>query len=367
MQKENSEENLFLHNPLFKIAVLLLSLRDRALCLREWYMAKLKDIANEAGVSLATVSRVLNNDPTLNVKQETKRRILEIAEKLEYRTKSSKGAAGKSTQRHHFLALYNYRQEVESSDPYYLSIRHGIESQCEKLGITLTNCYNHELETDTQKVTGILLVGNIEQSIINKLPKRLESLICCIDVSEQDNPYDSVSADLERISKQVVDFYANQNYQRVGFIGGQSHTASTDSRKITFVDYASLRGLVSKSDIYYGDGSSQSGYDLGTEMLAKGDIPTAIFVTSDTIAIGVLRAIHEFGLDIPKDIAMISMNDIPTANFTFPPLSTVRIHSEMMGIQGVNLLVEKQRDDRKLPLKVYVPSELILRNTTKLG
>ncbi|NVC93782.1 transcriptional regulator EbgR [Vibrio natriegens] len=328
-------------------------------------MAKLKDVASEAGVSLATVSRVLNNDPTLNVKQETKRRILEIAEKLEYRTKSSKGSVEKSTQRHHFLALYNYRQEVESSDPYYLSIRHGIEIQCEKLGITLTNCYNSELEADTQKVTGILLVGDIEQRIIDKLPKRLESFICCIDVSEQDNPYDCVSADLERISKQVVDFYANQNYQRIGFIGGQNQTDSTNSRKNAFVEYASLKRLLTDSDIYCGEGSSQSGYDLATKMLAKGNFPTAIFITSDTIAIGVLRTIHEFGLRIPQDIALISMNDIPTASFTFPPLSTVRIHSEMMGIQGVNLLVEKYRDDRKLPLNVYVPSELILRNTTK--
>ncbi|MCF7481296.1 transcriptional regulator EbgR [Vibrio sp. J1-1] len=330
-------------------------------------MAKLKDIANEAGVSLATVSRVLNNDPTLNVKQETKRRILDIAQRLEYRVKSSRNSAGESKLRHHFLALYAYSQGTEGTDPYYLSIRHGIERQCEKLGITITNCYNSELELDTQKVTGILLVGDIEQRIINKLPKRLENFICRVDVLEQTCPYDCVSADLVRISKQVVDFYVNQGYERIGFIGGQSQIDSTDSRKNTFVEYASLKGLVADSDIYCGEGSSQSGYDLGKEMLAKGDFPTAIFITSDTIAIGVLRAIHEFGLRIPQDIAVISMNDIPTASFTFPPLSTVRIHSEMMGAQGVNLLFEKQRDERKLPLQVYVPSELILRDTTKPG
>ncbi|MDV6251382.1 transcriptional regulator EbgR [Vibrio sp. EA2] len=328
-------------------------------------MAKLKDIADEAGVSLATVSRVLNNDPTLNVKQETKRRILDIAQRLEYRSKSSRNAGGESKLRHHFLALYNYPQETEGTDPYYLSIRHGIESQCEKLGITLTNCYNSELEVDTQKVTGILLVGDKEQRVINKLPKRLENFICRIDVPEQGCPYDCVSANLERISKQVVDFYVAQGYERIGFIGGKSQTDFTDRRKSAFVEYANLKGLVADSDLYSGDLSSQSGYDLAKLMLTKGDFPTAIFITSDTIAIGVLRAIHEFGLRIPQDIALISMNDSPTASFTFPPLSTVRIHAEMMGAQGVNLLVEKHRDERKLPLQVYVPSELILRDTTK--
>ena len=66
-----------------------------------------------------------------------------------------------------------------------------------------------------------------------------------------------------------------------------------------------------------------------------------------------MRAIHERGLNIPQDISLISVNDIPTARFTFPPLSTVRIHSEMMGSQGVNLVYEKARDGRALPLLVF--------------
>ncbi|BDR34740.1 hypothetical protein PDY_17880 [Photobacterium damselae subsp. damselae] len=121
----------------------------------------------------------------------------------------------------------------------------------------------------------------------------------------------------------------------------------------------------SQSKIYRGDFSSQSGYNLAKDMLEKGNYPKALFIASDSIAIGVLRAIHEFKLTIPDDIALISVNDIPTARFTFPPLSTVRIHSEMMGIQGVNLLVEKYRDGRALPLQVFVPSKLKLRGTTK--
>ncbi len=112
--------------------------------------------------------------------------------------------------------------------------------------------------------------------------------------------------------------------------------------------------------------SSSSGYELAKQMLAREDYPKALFVASDSIAIGVLRAIlDERGLNIPQDISLISVNDIPTARFTFPPLSTVRIHSEMMGSQGVNLLYEKARDGRALPLLVFVPSKLKLRGTTR--
>ncbi|MEF1341115.1 transcriptional regulator EbgR, partial [Vibrio rotiferianus] len=174
-----------------------------------------------------------------------------------------------------------------------------------------------------------------------------------------------VDIDLARISKQVVDFFVEQGYERIGFIGGQDEPNTADIRENAFVEYGSLKGVVSEDDIYRGDFSSLSGYDLAKAMLAKGDFPKALFIASDSIATGVLRAIHEFGLNIPQDIALISVNDIPTARFTFPPLSTVRIHSEMMGIQGVNLLVEKYRDGRALPLQVHVPSKLKLRGTTQ--
>lgn len=327
-------------------------------------MATLKDIATEAGVSLATVSRVLNDDPTLSVKEETKHRILEIAEKLEYKTSSSKKSILARKQQHHFVAVYNYKQEAEVNDPYYLSIRHGIETQCDKLGIELTNCYDSEVSVESNKITGVLLVGRSSTEVLMDVEKLTDN-ICYVDFSDSESPFDSVDIDLVRISKEITDFFIDQGYQRIGFIGGQDATDTPDIREVAFAEYGQLKGVVSLADIYRGDFTSSSGYDLAKQMLAKNDHPRALFIASDSIAIGVLRAIHEQGLSIPQDIALISVNDIPTAKFTFPSLSTVRIHSEMMGIQGVNLLVEKARDGRALPLQVYVPSKLKLRDTTK--
>ncbi|EGA68187.1 DNA-binding transcriptional repressor EbgR [Vibrio sinaloensis DSM 21326] len=327
-------------------------------------MATLKDIATEAGVSLATVSRVLNDDPTLSVKEETKHRIFEIAEKLEYKTSSSKKAIQAKKLNHHFLAVYNYKQEAEVNDPYYLSIRHGIETQCDKLGIELTNCYDSDIPAISNKVTGVLLVGRSQPETIEKLTKLTDNL-CYVDFSDNQSSFDSVDIDLARISKEVTDYFIQQGFERIGFIGGQDQPNSADIREIAFAEYGQLKGVVSLDDVYRGEFTSSSGYDLAKKMLAKSDFPRALFIASDSIAIGVLRALHEHGLNIPDDISLISVNDIPTAKFTFPSLSTVRIHSEMMGIQGVNLLVEKVRDGRALPLQVYVPSKLKLRGTTR--
>ncbi|TQI80263.1 LacI family transcriptional regulator [Serratia fonticola] len=327
-------------------------------------MATLKDIATEAGVSLATVSRVLNDDPTLNVKEETKHRILEIAEKLEYKTSSSKKQQMNAVLHHHILALYSYKQEMEINDPYYLSIRHGIETQCERLGIELTNCYKNTPPPELKKVTGVLIVSKPTPETLRKAAALTDN-ICLIDFNEPGSDYDSVDIDLARISKEIIDYFIACGANRIGFIGGADEPDRADIREAAFVEYGQLKGVVSAPDIYRGDFSSASGYELAKKMLSKPDHPRALFVASDSIAIGVLRSIHELGLRIPEDIALISVNDIPTARFTFPPLSTVRIHSEMMGIQGVNLLLEKLRDGRALPLQVYVPSKLKLRNTTR--
>ena len=118
-------------------------------------MATLKEIALEAGVSLSTVSRVLNDDPSISVKNETRHRIFEIAEKLEYTT-----ARARKTKQQvdcSLLALYNYHQELEVSDPYYLSIRYGVERQCKKLNIRLTSSYELQDGGSYQNVDGVLL------------------------------------------------------------------------------------------------------------------------------------------------------------------------------------------------------------------
>ncbi len=325
-------------------------------------MATLKEIAEAASVSLATVSRVLNDDPTLSVKAETKRRVLEMAEKLEYKTISSRRSLGNQRRSLRFLALYTYPQELEVNDPYYLAIRHGIEMQCSKLNIELLNSYSSDNGNQLTAVDGVIIIGRANQQQLS-LAAKLSKHHVYVDYNDQDNRVDSVIVNLKQLSVDVINFFVNQEYNIIGFIGGQDNIGQTDIREQMFREYGGLKGVVSEKDILCGTFTSASGYELAQQMLQH-DFPKAIFVASDSIAIGVLRAIHEKGLSIPGDIALISVNDIPTAKFTFPPLSTFHIHSELMGIQGVNLLVEQERDNRKIPVVITVPSELILRGTT---
>lgn len=322
-------------------------------------MATLKEIAQEAGVSLATVSRVLNEDPTLSVKDETRQRIFEIAERLEYRPQANRRGVHKSKQQ--FLALYGYPQSLEVNDPFYLSIRYGIEAQCARLGIGLSHLYEAGAQSELPAtLDGALLVGRVEADLCRLLQERGVPLVSVDNSSALE--HDTVDVDLARISQQVIDHFVAHGHRRIGYIGGQD--GETDAREIAFAAYGERLGVVQQEDLYRGEFSSASGYRLACQMLEH-ECPPALFVASDSIAIGVLRALHERGVRIPEQVELISVNDIPTAKFTFPPLSTVRIHSELMGSQGVNLLLERQRDGRDIPLRVLVPSQLVLRGTTR--
>ena len=324
-------------------------------------MATLKEIALEAGVSLSTVSRVLNDDPTISVKNETRHKILEVAEQLEY--KSTRKRKKQQEVAMNILAVYNYSQENEVHDPYYLSIRYGIELQCKKLNFNLKESYGFNPECDAGSCSGALLVGCASDTLLQQLKERFQHVVC-IDSSRFEGEVDCVYTDLGRISRQVVDLFINEGYSRLGFIGGRDIEAATDEREEAFLSYGQKKEVVSPQDVYVGEFSSSSGYKLAQAMI-KQSLPEAIFVASDSMAIGVLRALHESQIKVPGDVALISVNDIPTAKFTFPPLSTFRIHSELMGVQGVNLLSEQVREERDIPLTLTIPAQLKSRGTTR--
>lgn len=96
--------------------------------------------------------------------------------------------------------------------------------------------------------------------------------------------------------------------------------------------------------------------------IKKGDLPTAFFVASDPMAIGAIRALLESNIGVPDEVAIVSVDDIEMAAFVSPPLTTVKMYSEQMGRVAVNLILERI-SGREIPLKVEVPTKLIIRDS----
>lgn len=322
-------------------------------------MATLKEISILTGLSSTTVSRILNNDTTLSVKDETKLKVLEAAEKIGYKISSKLNVQEQIT----FLAIFNYSEELEFNDPYYLSIRFAIEEECKNLNINIEKYYNGHIPKNDKKYDGLLCTGQFSDTDIEKLQKISKNIIF-IDSSKNKN-FDSITPDLKEISECIINFFIENGYNKIGYIGGRDFNDILDEREEAFLKYSFLKKSIDKDNFYIGDFTSNSGYNLAKKMIENNKLPNALFIANDSIAIGVLKALNENKINIPNDIAIISINDIPASSFTFPALSTVKIHSDLMGNQAVRILKDKIESNRVLPLKVTVPFSLILRETTK--
>lgn len=160
-------------------------------------------------------------------------------------------------------------------------------------------------------------------------------------------------------------FFISCEFKKIGYIGGRDYDTIPDEREEAFIKYSLLKNVLDKDNVFIGDFTSNSGYNLALDMINKNSLPDAIFIANDSIALGVLKALNENKISIPKDISLISVNDIPASSFTFPALSTIKIHSDLMGKQAVRILKDKIETSRILPLKIKVPFSLILRETTK--
>ena len=140
---------------------------------KEVIMATLKDIAQMAQVSIATVSRILNNDPTLSVPQQTRENVLEAAKALQYQKKK------KNDPGIHICLIQWYSLQQEINDPYYLTLRHGVEDYCAKNGIILRRIFKDDvnIEKSLKGIDGIICLGKFSKSHIETLKKYNDAII----------------------------------------------------------------------------------------------------------------------------------------------------------------------------------------------
>lgn len=328
-------------------------------------MATIKDIAERTGVSNATVSRVLNFDDKLNVSESTKEKIFQAAEELNYTTMRERKS--KTTQyRIGIVNWYTYSQEL--NDPYYLSIRLAVERKCQEVGWAYQNIDSIENTKAYKEIDGIIAIGKFEKEEIKQI-EAIASHIVFIDYTIPQMNHDCVLTDYESGVHEALRHLQEQGHYKIGYIGGEESTNQSrcilkDPREKAYKYYIQELGLDKEACIYKGNFSIQDGYQLMQEALEKKDRPTAYFVASDNMAIGAYKAIHEKGLRIPEDISIIGFNDIQTAQFLNPPLTTVKVHTEKMGEVGVELLRERIQNDEPTYKKVWLSNELMVRGST---
>lgn len=343
-------------------------------------MVTIKEIAKAVGVSSATVSRVLNYDPALSISPAKRQAIIETAEALNYETPRNRNKATSQTAPSlltKLVIVHFLEPSDEIADPYYIGVRLGIETRCRDLRTEIVKVFHSDALPEADllaSASGVIVIGKHSDNEIAWLRQHARHLVFA-DFDPKDDGLDSVFSDVELATTKILDGLTAAGYRRIGFIG--SHEKLNDSvqrfaekRCAAYIDWQRKNGTFEPDLLALADCSTgqslrlETGYRLAHELLALAQRPDVIVTSNDNMAIGAYRALQEAGLSIPNDIAVVSFNDIPVAQFLTPPLTTVRIHSEHIGETAVDLLLERL-SGRSYGKQVRIATELIWRDSCR--
>lgn len=330
-------------------------------------MATINDVAKESGFSIATVSRVLNNDPNLSVTDETRSKIHDSALKLGYQKKTLQPIIK------NVAFLYWITEKDELKDIYFRSMREELEQQAVDNNIEL-RMYTMEdgVESLPKSTKGFVAVGAFTQKEIAHLQSVTQNGVF-LDSSPAASSFDSVRPDLDEMTQTAIQFFIEKGHERIGFVGGTFHDRNDDAEKMDFRErqfryYMTEAGLLNEDYIFVQRGFSfQTGIELmerAIDQLAD-DLPTAFFVAADPIAIGCLQVLNERNIPIPNCVSLISVNNLNMTKYLSPPLTTFDIDMKEIVKNGLQMLKEQILEKRQVRKKLFIEAELIVRKTTE--
>ena len=331
------------------------------------------DIAHLAGVSQPTVSRALRGSPMVN--EETRRRILAIAEQLHY--KVDKNASNLRTQLTGTLALLFFEDptpDESAINPFFLSMLGSITRACALHGYDLLISFQQLSEDwqadyeDSKKADGLILLGygDYLQSRI-----RLERLqqqgtrFVRWGAVLPGQPGVSIGCDNFQGGHDIAAHLIEQGRTRIAFVGHASaHYPEFQERHRGVVAAMSEAGVQADPALQVdAETSEQSGYEAARQLLERGVAFDALFGASDLIAIGAMKALLEHGLRIPDDVAVAGFDDIPLAGFVAPGLSTVQQDTRQAGMLLVDTLLQLVHGQ---PVESQtIPVKLALRGSSR--
>jgi LacI family transcriptional regulator len=336
-------------------------------------MVTIKDIAKRANVSTATVSRILNNDPTLSVSDETRKKILDLVTELDYKPLRKKSVKAEKNIDSFNIGLIFLNDE--SIDPYFQSIRLGVESTCHQFPLNIVSTMvvgKSAITSETlSDLDGLIVIGDIDTREIKEIYYKNNDIVAVDYLPPNDSDVDVVISDFEGATEQVINHLLDLGHEEIAFVGGKGlvhgvvsrkMVEKVDVRKSTFEKVMKEKGLYNPSYILEEEWGPANGYSLTKQLIEKGKMPSAILVGSDPMALGVLRGLHESGYQVPIDVSVVSFDDIEAAAYVNPRLSTVKVHGDEMGRTAVKLLYDRIMG-RKIAMKVTLPTELIIRDS----
>jgi LacI family transcriptional regulator len=328
-------------------------------------MTTIKDVAREAGVSIATVSRVFN-DSTV-VTEGTRQIVRAVAERLNY---WPNGAARS--------LITNRTQAIGVLLPdlfgeFYSEILRGMDCTARKRGLHLLVSSSHAdakelvaaLRSTRGRIDGLIVMApDIDASAAIRATAATVPLVL-IDAFSGIEGCDSVAIANQAGAYSVVRHLVSLGHRHIATITGPTRNADARQRLEGYRAALVEAGAVCSRELEIaGDFTESSGYEAGARLLALHPRPTAVFAANDYMAIGVLGALSDADARVPEDIALAGFDDIAMARYLNPPLTTVHVDAYRLGERAVEKLLELPRSRRsRSPLNEVMPTTLVVRSS----
>jgi len=340
-------------------------------------MVTIKEIAKQAGFSPATVSRLLNGDPTFSVKEETRRRILEVSERLGYDMQDRHGGIPALRD---VAVLSSLADDEELQNAYFAELRDALLAAAEQRHVTLT--FRSDIDRlieEADQYDGFISIGP-EIHAVESLSRLHDALPhgVFIDVNPVPNLFDSVQPDLAQTVLDAITEARRRGMTRIGFIGGDGYSMGDyeypeDSRSMAYRNWCERLGL-DTTGLYFvgGKTSVTTGRELGRQFVAQiGDqpgelaanLPDCFIVSADPITVGVLQEFTQAGIVVPRDVELISINNQSIARYTSPPLTTYAIDLKAMAHTALSQLVESVSYGGDTKRHTFLSTKLVVRGS----
>jgi LacI family transcriptional regulator len=333
-------------------------------------MVTQRDVAQKAGVSFITVSRVLNGNGY--VKEETREKVLKTIKELNYYTNHiGRALHVKSVNTVGIIIPTPANVTVHATD-YYNLLMAGIEksTMTHNFDLLLSTYGNDESQVDylrlyyQRKVDGLILITpDLKHPQIKDIPKKD---IPCVIIGDRPprNIISCVDADNFGGMCRVTEYLISKGHRRIGFAKGNHMARNASDRFKGFCDTMKKNGLtIHNGWIFEGDFTPESGRDALKKVLSAGNPPSALICANDLMALGALSEAKHAGVKIPQELAIIGFDGIGITAFTDPPLSTVRQPLFDMGFSASEMLFNKIKDPKQPPESKIFPVELIERTS----
>jgi LacI family repressor for deo operon, udp, cdd, tsx, nupC, and nupG len=329
-------------------------------------IATIHEVASEAGVSVATVSRVLNHHPSVSLK--AKQAVDEAIRKLNYEP----NILGRNLRTSSTRMILSLLPSI--SNPFYSKVLQGIEDTARKSGYYILVCETNsspEIQSFYLNMAKQHLVDgviSIDPTVEQVLTSSWDGSFPVVQVGEstEDERIPYVGIDNEKAAYKAVKYLIATGHTRIALISSGDRFRYSQVRKSGY-EKALKEAHLPVNPEYIIDCQNldyEDGLQAMKSLLLLENPPTAAFTVADIIAIGAMKAIHEAGLSTPQDIAIVGFDNIPFASMCSPTLTTVAQPMYEMGSQAVQMLISKLTN-KKINMKTHIlPHELIIREST---